>query len=91
MISFTGKGLRRSRCLTLSKFRDPQLEPLAVLSLWTAGPVSPEAQGVEPAVQEPIHTVLSHLGMGFGQESEKGWETWNHLLPIVIQNNLQDA
>ena len=75
MISFTRRGLRRSRCLTLSKFRDPQLEPLAVLSPWAHAPASPGAQGVETAVQEPIHTVLSQLGMGFGQESKKGWET----------------
>lgn len=39
-----GRGLRRSRFLTLSKFRDPQLEPLAVLNPRAPAPASPRAQ-----------------------------------------------
>jgi len=72
LISYTRRGLKRSGCLTLGKFRDPQLGPLAVLSPWAPAPLSP---GVKTVVQEPVLTVLSQLGAGFGQESEKGWET----------------
>lgn len=72
MVSFTWRGLRRSSCLTLSKFIDPELEPLAVLSPQAPAPASPGAWRVETAVQEPIHTGLSQLGMGLGKESEKG-------------------
>lgn len=32
IISFTSRGITRSRCLTLCKFKDPLLEPLAVLN-----------------------------------------------------------
>lgn len=71
MISFTRRALRRARCLTLTKFTDPQLEPLAVLSPWASGPTSLAMQGVETAVQEKIHTVLSHFGMGFDHEFKK--------------------
>lgn len=75
MISFTSRGITRSRYLTLSKFIDPLLEPLAVLNPWAPALAPPEAWSVESAKQEQIHAVLSQIGMGFGQDSEKGWET----------------
>lgn len=35
---------------------------------------SPGGQGMEIAVQEPIHMVLFWSGPGFGQEPQKSWK-----------------
>lgn len=45
MISFTRSGHWRSRCLTLNKFRDPQLEPLAVFKSLESCPCVSRSMG----------------------------------------------
>lgn len=68
---------------------DSQSEALAVFK--SLGSHVSKNMGYRKCCAGPIHTVLPQLGLGFGPKSEKVWETWNHLLPIITWNNLQDT
>lgn len=88
MISFARSGLWRPRWLSLSKFRHPQSEARTGFKSLGSCPCVSRSMGYGKCCAEANSYCPS---LAWVLVPKKIWETWNHLLPIISWNILQDT